>query len=70
MPVQLGGGVRTVADAVALVEAGVARVIVGTAAFGPMPLDEFVEALDDRLVVAIDVADGIVRTAGWLESSS
>src|SRR5689334_20181186 len=37
VPVQLGGGVRSVADAEALVEAGVARVLVGTAAFGPIP---------------------------------
>ncbi len=67
--VQLGGGVRSVADASALAEAGIARVIVGTAAFGPLPLADFVAALGDRLVVSIDVADGIVRTAGWLESS-
>jgi phosphoribosylformimino-5-aminoimidazole carboxamide ribotide isomerase len=69
VPVQLGGGVRSVADAEALVEAGVARVIVGTAAFGPLPLEDFVDALGDRLAVAIDVAAGIVRTAGWLESA-
>ena len=69
VPVQLGGGVRSVADAEALVEAGVARVIVGTAAFGPLPLEGFVAALGDRLAVAIDVADGIVHTAGWLEST-
>ncbi len=69
MPVQLGGGVRSVADAEALVEAGVARVMVGTAAFGPIPLEEFVAALGDRLVVAVDVADGVVRTAGWLDTS-
>ena len=69
VPVQLGGGVRSVADAEALVEAGVARVMVGTAAFGPLPLEEFVGALGDRLVVAVDVADGVVRTAGWLQSS-
>jgi phosphoribosylformimino-5-aminoimidazole carboxamide ribotide isomerase len=69
VPVQLGGGVRSVADAEALVEAGVARVLVGTAAFGPIPLEEFVAALGDRLVVAVDVADGVVRTAGWLGSS-
>ncbi|HET8893687.1 MAG TPA: HisA/HisF-related TIM barrel protein [Gaiellaceae bacterium] len=69
VPVQLGGGVRSVADAEALVEAGVARVIVGTAAFSPLPLEDFVAALGDRLAVAIDVADGIVRTAGWLEST-
>ena len=69
VPVQLGGGVRSVADAEALVAAGVARVMVGTAAFGPIPLEEFVAALGDRLVVAVDVADGIVRTAGWRDSS-
>jgi phosphoribosylformimino-5-aminoimidazole carboxamide ribotide isomerase len=69
VPVQLGGGVRSVADAEALVETGVARVLVGTAAFGSIPLEEFAAALGDRLVVAVDVADGVVRTAGWLGSS-
>ncbi len=69
VPVQLGGGVRSVEDAEALVEAGVARVMVGTAAFGPIPLEAFVERLGDRLVVAVDAADGIVRTAGWRASS-
>ena len=69
VPVQLGGGVREVADALSLAEAGIARVVVGTAAFGEVPLREFVAALDEQLVVSIDVAGGIVRTAGWLESS-
>jgi phosphoribosylformimino-5-aminoimidazole carboxamide ribotide isomerase len=69
VPVQLGGGVRSPADAEALVAAGVARVVVGTAAFGNTPLRTFVEAIGDRLAVAVDVAGGIVRTAGWLESS-
>ena len=69
VPVQLGGGVRSVADAVALAQAGVARVILGTAAFGEIPLDEFVRALEYRLAVSVDVADGIVRTAGWLASA-
>ena len=68
VPVQLGGGVRTIADAEALAAAGVARVILGTAAFGPLPLAAFVEALDGRLAVSIDIAAGMVRTAGWLES--
>ena len=69
VPVQLGGGVRSVADAEALRATGAARVLVGTAAFGPIPLEEFVAALGERLVVAVDVADGAVRTAGWLASS-
>jgi phosphoribosylformimino-5-aminoimidazole carboxamide ribotide isomerase len=65
--VQFGGGVRSVADAIALADAGVSRVMIGTAAFGPLPLRGFVEEVD--VVVAIDVAAGFVRTAGWRESS-
>src|SRR3954447_4144653 len=64
VPVQLGGGVRSAADADALRAAGVARVMIGTAAFGELPLEEFGD-----VVVAIDVKDGLVRTHGWRESS-
>ena len=67
--VQLGGGVRSPADAQALVQTGVARVVVGTAAFGETSLHELVDAIGDRLAVAVDVADGVVRTAGWRVSS-
>jgi phosphoribosylformimino-5-aminoimidazole carboxamide ribotide isomerase len=69
VPVQLGGGVRTVGDAEALANTGVARVVVGTAAFGELPLESFVDSLGERLAVAVDVADGIVRTAGWRDSA-
>ncbi len=69
VPVQLGGGVRSPTDAEVLVGTGVARVVVGTAAFGGTPLRKFVDAIGGRLAVAVDVAGGIVRTAGWLESS-
>jgi phosphoribosylformimino-5-aminoimidazole carboxamide ribotide isomerase len=67
VPVQFGGGIRSIADAIAVADAGVARVMIGTAAFGGIPLADFVEEVD--LVVAIDVAGGVVRTAGWRESS-
>jgi phosphoribosylformimino-5-aminoimidazole carboxamide ribotide isomerase len=66
VPVQLGGGVRSPEDVFQLIEAGVERVVVGTAAFGSTPLREFVS---DRVAVAIDVANGIVRTNGWREST-
>jgi phosphoribosylformimino-5-aminoimidazole carboxamide ribotide isomerase len=66
--VQASGGVRSVEDAQALLDVGAARVVVGTAAFGGA-LEEFVAALGDRLVVALDVRDGIVRTTGWTEST-
>ena len=66
VPVQFGGGVRSPEDVRGLIEAGVARVVVGTAAFGSTPLREFAS---DRVAVAIDVAGGIVRTNGWREST-
>jgi phosphoribosylformimino-5-aminoimidazole carboxamide ribotide isomerase len=68
VPLQLGGGVRSPADAYALIGAGAARVIVGTAAFEQGP-EAYVEALGDRLVVAVDVRDGEVRTRGWEHGS-
>src|SRR5206468_82856 len=51
VPVQLGGGVRSVDDAVALSDAGVARVMIGTAAFGDLPLEDFVAAVDPVVAV-------------------
>jgi phosphoribosylformimino-5-aminoimidazole carboxamide ribotide isomerase len=60
---QASGGIRSLADAEALLAAGADRVIVGTAAF-PDP-GPWAEALGERLVVALDVRDGRVRTAGW-----
>lgn len=67
VPVQLGGGVRTPAEVAALMDAGAARVLIGTAAFGVLPLADFVAA--GAIGVAVDVADGVVRTAGWLSST-
>ena len=67
VPLQASGGIRSLADAHALLEAGADRVIVGTAAVAdPAP---WAEALGSRLVVALDVKDGLVRSAGWTETS-
>jgi phosphoribosylformimino-5-aminoimidazole carboxamide ribotide isomerase len=61
--VQASGGIRSLADARALLDAGADRVIVGTAAFpDPSP---WADALGAALVVALDVRDGRIRTAGW-----
>jgi phosphoribosylformimino-5-aminoimidazole carboxamide ribotide isomerase len=66
--IQASGGIRSVADAEALLEAGAARVVVGTAAFGDDALlGELVAALEDRLVVALDVRGGMVAVRGWEE---
>src|SRR5262245_3586893 len=63
VPVQASGGIRAVEDAHALLAAGADRVVVGTAAV-PDP-GPWVEALGERLVVALDVRGGEVRAAGW-----
>ena len=61
---QASGGIRSLDDARALLDAGADRVIVGTAAFpDPAPWAE----LGERVVVALDVRDGQVRTTGWTE---
>jgi phosphoribosylformimino-5-aminoimidazole carboxamide ribotide isomerase len=66
LPVQASGGIRTLADAEALLAAGADRVVVGTAAWpDPAPWLE----LGDALVLAVDVRDGVVRSAGWTESA-
>ena len=68
--VQASGGVRTLEDAQALVGAGAARLVVGTAAFTELDLlDRLVDLLGDRLVVALDVRDGKVRVRGWEEDT-
>ena len=64
---QASGGIRSLEDAQALLDAGAERVIVGTAAFpDPAP---WADALGDRLVVALDIRDGQVRTSGWTSGS-
>lgn len=61
--VQASGGIRSLDDARALLAAGAVAIVVGTAAVDdPAP---WVESLGDRVVLALDVRDGRVRTAGW-----
>ena len=64
---QASGGIRSLEDAHALLDAGADRVVVGTAAVrDPAP---WAEGLGERLVVALDIRDGRVRSAGWTEES-
>jgi phosphoribosylformimino-5-aminoimidazole carboxamide ribotide isomerase len=65
-PLQASGGIRSPADAQALLEAGAARVVVGTAALaGRRALNELVAGLGEALVVAVDARAGKVASAGW-----
>jgi len=71
VPVQCGGGLRSVAAVRDAFAAGAARVILGTAAFSDIDfLDEVVAEFADRTVVSIDTRGGFVSTAGWTETTT
>lgn len=71
VPVQFGGGVRSLEDAGRLLEMGVARVILGTvAARRPEVVAETVARYGaDRVAVGIDARGGRVTVQGWTESA-
>jgi phosphoribosylformimino-5-aminoimidazole carboxamide ribotide isomerase len=66
--VQVGGGVRTVDDARELRDAGVARVVMGSAAVNDPPLVERVAGVVP-VAVGLDHRAGNIATHGWTESS-
>src|SRR5204863_9892329 len=65
--VQVGGGIRSVANARTWIECGAEKVVVGTvAADSPDVLRAIVADLGaQRVIAAVDVRDGVVRVAGW-----
>jgi phosphoribosylformimino-5-aminoimidazole carboxamide ribotide isomerase len=68
--VQLGGGIRTVADASGLLERGVDRVILGTAAVeNPDIVAEISDDFPGSVVVSLDAKGGEVVVAGWTEGT-
>ncbi len=70
MPVQLGGGIRSLETARAYAEVGVQRLVVGSVAIEhPDLLEELAAALPGRIVLGLDARDGLVATRGWLETS-
>ncbi|TYT63189.1 1-(5-phosphoribosyl)-5-[(5-phosphoribosylamino)methylideneamino]imidazole-4-carboxamide isomerase [Natrialba swarupiae] len=70
VPTQLGGGIRTVSDAVDLLERGVDRVILGTAAVEePEIVAEISEEYPGSVVVSLDAKDGEVVVEGWTEGA-
>jgi phosphoribosylformimino-5-aminoimidazole carboxamide ribotide isomerase len=70
VPVQVGGGLRTMAAVQEAISAGVARVVLGTAAYTDVDfLDEAVSELGDRVVVSIDARGGMLAKSGWTEQT-
>ena len=70
VPVQLGGGIRTLEAVDTALETGVQRVILGTVALrDPALVKEAAKRNPGRVVVGIDAKDGRVAVEGWLEAS-
>jgi len=70
VPVQLGGGIRSLDAVAAALDLGVDRVILGTVALrDPVLVRDAAARFANRVVVGLDARDGRVAVEGWLESS-
>ena len=67
---EIGGGIRDMDTIQKYVDAGIDRVILGTAAVtSPGFVEEAVKAYGDKIAVGIDIKDGFVAIKGWTETS-
>jgi phosphoribosylformimino-5-aminoimidazole carboxamide ribotide isomerase len=70
VPVQFGGGLRSLEAIEAALGAGAQRVILGTAAFADVDfLDEAIARHGERVTVSVDVRGGRVASAGWTQQT-
>ena len=70
VPVQYGGGLRSLTAVREALRAGAERVIVGTAAFRDIDfLDSVISAFGPRVLVSVDVRGGHISTAGWTQTT-
>lgn len=70
MPIELGGGIRDMDKIDLLIEKGISRVILGTAALkNPELVKSAVKKYGDKIAVGIDAKEGYVAVSGWLDVS-
>lgn len=70
IPIALGGGIRDLGAIQQVIDAGVDRVILGTAAIeSPDLVKQAVDQHDGRIAVALDARGGLIVTRGWTEAS-
>jgi phosphoribosylformimino-5-aminoimidazole carboxamide ribotide isomerase len=70
VPVQYGGGLRTLSAVRDALRAGAERAVVGTAAFRDVDfLDDTLHTFGPRIVVSVDVRAGMISTSGWTQTT-
>jgi len=70
IPIQLGGGVRSLDTIEMLIKKGLSRVILGTAALNsPTLVKEAIKEFGDKIAIGIDARDGYVAVEGWTKNS-
>jgi|SRR5690625_4792766 len=70
IPVQVGGGIRSIETIKDYIDSGVSRVIIGTAAINDQAfLREAVNTFEEKIAVSVDARNGYVATDGWTDTS-
>lgn len=70
LPIQVGGGIRNIADINALLNIGVSRIILGTTAIENLKfLKELIDTYEEKIVVSLDCDNGCLTKHGWATKS-
>lgn len=70
IPIQVGGGIRTEADVVRYLDAGVERVVLGTIAiYEPELIEAIAGTWGDRIAVGLDARNGKLAGSGWIDQT-
>ena len=70
LPIQFGGGVRSISEVQRLDDLGVTRIVVGTTAIeNPLLLQNMLDEFTSTIVVGIDARNGMVALRGWQKMS-
>ncbi len=70
LPVQIGGGIRSMQIANTYIEAGISYLIIGTMAVtNPEFISELCRQFPDKVIVGLDANDGLVATKGWVQQT-
>lgn len=70
IPIQLGGGLRTLNAVRATLKAGVSRAVVGTKALDSDFIRKLAQTFNGQVAVGIDLRDGVIQTHGWQSGQS